>query len=131
MIFFLVCTISCPSGIRNTNECICCNFEGYNDYSALVAQYNKLTNSISSAGESNRNISLAIADLKTQIAQFEEFVLQNCNTNTVDVKTVSDKLSYMRTKLVPFQMNVEKFVNNLKRNPNCASNLVPNWIYTR
>lgn len=115
-----MCLKSCPEGIVEEKKCVCCNFEGFKEYSALVEQYNNLTNTITTAGESNRNISLAIADLKTQITQFKDFVLQNCNSKTVDVTTVSEKLSYMRTKLIPFKMNVEKFVSNIKPRPHCA-----------
>lgn len=118
LLIFLVCLKSCPGGIVQEKQCVCCNFEGYSEYSALVAQYKNFTNTIATAGQSTRNISLEIADLKTQIAQFEEFVLQNCNS--VDATTVSDKLSYIRTKLIPFQMNVEKFVSKLRPTPACA-----------
>jgi hypothetical protein len=90
-----------------------------------------LSDSIKTAGESNKDISQKIEEIKNIIAQFEEFILQNCNDPNIDSKTVSDKLEYLRTKIVPLRVNIEKFVSKLKPKPACANSLPCKPGYTK
>jgi hypothetical protein len=115
------CLISCPRGIVAKDECKCCNFEGYDGYHDLLEQQKALTDSVKTAGESTKDIMQKIEDGNKAIKDYEDFIIQNCNSAVIDAKSVSDKLEYMRTKIVPLRINVEKFVSKLKLNTACAN----------
>lgn len=109
----VVCSVGVPDLVR----CQCITFPSCEDYNTVVDQLLNITNAIDDAGETTKNITDTVKECNKDIDELTKYCQDN--QDNLDLKYISDRITYIKTKLIALTLTVKNFTSTLVANTSC------------
>ena len=119
-----VCNIHCDEGIPKYDSCECVQVVGCEGYNIVANELMNITDILKAAGQSTDVIDSAVADLNDKLADLAQY----CVAGPIIIETVSDKISYIKTKILELTYQVDQFASQLAPVDDCGFKCKYNYI---
>ena len=119
-----VCNIHCGEGVPDYDSCECIKVVGCEGYNEVDRMLMNITDVMNAAGQTTASIDDTIFLLKGKLADLAQY----CFEGPIVVETVSDMISYIKTKIVELAYEIDEFTSTLLPIADCGIECTNNYF---
>lgn len=122
--------MTCATGVLDSVQCACITFDSASSYTDVVNQFNNISQTLSSSGQSSSTLSASMSEAQTSLANLTQYIQDN--QGNLNQTYISFQLDYIKSKMAALSVSVNAFTSNLApAKPTCGAFTCKNDRFTK